>query len=66
MIYSSNIFVVADPTTDNKPVLDRVSRLTNSACSYVHFFLSDYPDKEFIKKVRIYERCKKQNSSRRD
>ncbi len=50
MIYSSNIFVVADPTTDNKPVLDRVSRLTNSACSYVHFFLSDYPDKEFIKK----------------
>jgi len=48
MIYSSNIFVVIDPTTDNKPVLDRVGRLTETACSHVHFFLSDYPDKNEI------------------
>lgn len=50
MIYSSNIFAVIDPTTDNKPVLDRVSRLTENACSHVHFFLSDYPDKSQISK----------------
>lgn len=50
MIYSSNIFVVIDPTSDNKAVLSRVSRLTESACSHVHFFLSDYPDKKDIGK----------------
>lgn len=50
MIYSSNIFVVVDPTSDNKAVLDRVSRLTKAACSHVHFFLSDYPAKKEITK----------------
>ena len=51
MIYSSNIFVVIDPTADNKPVLDRVERLTEKACSHVHFFLSDYPEKNEITKA---------------
>lgn len=50
MIFQSNIFVVIDPTTDNKPVLDRITRLTEKTCSHVHFFLSDYPEKDQITK----------------
>lgn len=45
MLYSSNIFVVIDPTAeDHTALMDRVSRFTEKACSHVHFFLSDYPE----------------------
>jgi len=50
VIYNSNIFVVIDPTSGNNAVLDRVSKLTRNACSHVHFFVSDYPEKSQIDK----------------
>lgn len=38
MIYNSNIFVVIDPEKENTAVLDRVDKMTGTACGRVHFF----------------------------